>query len=243
MNIALVGAGRTGGEVLKLAHGKKEIQVTVYDIDNPPEASKLAGHDIAICFLPGDPFVAAIPELLAAKIPVVTGSTGFAWPGGRQAFSEKLGEQGLIWVHANNFSLGMNIMHELIRILSMADSLYDEWSYAIHEVHHTRKKDAPSGTALAWKEWLAKPVEVTSERTGDVVGEHSLTLSTPFEEITVEHSARNRSIFASGALWTARQVLADRHEMAPGLYDIQQIALDKLWKRTGPAAGQSNFSS
>ena len=234
--IALVGAGKTGGEILHLTRNKPGIRVTIFDIDNPPTASKLKGHDIAICFLPGGPFLEAIPELLEAGIPVVTGSTGFSWPDGQQAFSDRLREKGLMWVHANNFSLGMNIMHEMIRILGEAVSLYDDWSYSLHEVHHTGKKDAPSGTALAWKQWLGRPVAITSERTGDVVGEHALTLSTPFENITVSHSARDRRIFASGALWTAKQILAEYDNMTPGLYDIQQIALEKLWKNANNKA-------
>jgi len=237
MKIALLGAGKTGSEVLRLTRNLSDVSVTAFDIENPPKASKLDGYDAAISFLPGEPFLETIPELLETDLPVITGSTGFTWPGGRETFSEKLRQRGLIWVHANNFSIGMNIMHEIIRLIGRADSLYDEWSYSIHEVHHTKKKDAPSGTALAWKQWLDKPVEITSERTGDVIGEHSLTLSTPFENITVTHSARDRQIFASGALWTARQVLADRNEMEPGLYDVQQIALSKLWN-SGPVTSE-----
>ncbi len=236
MKIALLGTGKTGGEVLQLAGEDSGVSITPFDIYNPPDRSGLTGHDIAISFLPGEPFLEYIPELLAVDMPVVAGSTGFEWPGGREAFSRKLKELGRVWVHANNFSLGMNIMHEMINILGKAGTLYNDLSFSIHEVHHTHKKDAPSGTALVWKEWLDQPATITSERTGDVIGEHTLTLNTPFENITVTHSARDRKIFASGALWTARQVSNELDTMEPGLYDIQQIALKKLWgSRPNPA--------
>ncbi|MEX2657091.1 MAG: dihydrodipicolinate reductase C-terminal domain-containing protein [Balneolales bacterium] len=240
MNIALLGKGKTGGEVLRLARNRSDVSVTVFDREHPPERSRLAGHDVIISFLPGEPFQAAIPELLASRIPVVTGSTGFEWPGGREAFSRQLKDAGLTWVHANNFSLGMNLVHEMIKILGMAGELYDDFEFSLHEVHHKKKKDAPSGTALTWKEWLDQPVEITSERTGDVIGDHALTLVTPFEHIRVSHSARDRQIFASGALWTAKQVLAGIGDMEPGLYDIQQIALHKLWKEARASAPRIN---
>ncbi|MDI6402232.1 dihydrodipicolinate reductase C-terminal domain-containing protein [Balneolaceae bacterium ANBcel3] len=233
IKIALVGSGKTGGEVLRVAEGQPDVSVTAFDIDNKPTVEKLAGHDAVICFLPGEPFLATIDILLESGLPVITGATGFEWPGGKQAFSDTLSGRGLVWVHGHNFSLGMNLMREIIRILGRAETLYDDLSFNMHEIHHTKKKDAPSGTALVWKDWLEKPVEITSERTGDVVGEHALTLTTPYEEITVSHSARNRQIFASGALWTARQVINDLDSMKPGLYDVQQIALGKLWNTPG----------
>lgn len=240
MKIALLGKGKTGGEVLRLTKDQPEVSVTVFDRQNPPEQTRLAGHDVIISFFPGEPFLAAIPELLSAEIPVITGSTGFEWPGGKRAFSQTLKEHGLIWVHANNFSLGMNLVHEMIRVLGRADTLYEDVAFSLHEIHHTKKKDIPSGTAKVWKEWLNQPVEITSERTGDVIGEHELTLKTPFEHIKIAHSARNRQIFASGALWTARQVLAERDTMEPGLYDIQQIALNKLWDQEGTPGRRTN---
>ncbi len=228
MKIALLGKGKTGGELLRLIRNSPGLSVTVFDRENPPERTRLSGHDVIISFLPGDAFLEAIPELKVSGIPVVTGSTGFDWPGGRETFSTQLKDSNLIWVHADNFSLGMNLIHEMIKVLGLAGTLYDDFSFSLHEVHHTGKKDAPSGTALAWKEWLNMPVDITSERTGDVVGEHTLTFNTSFEQITLSHSARDRQIFASGALWTARHVLDSGSDMGPGLHDLRRIALYKL---------------
>jgi len=231
MKIALLGNGKTGSHVLSLAQNEPATSATVFNRGNPPERNALAGHDIAISFFPGDAFLRYIPELIASRVPVVTGSTGFEWPEGRDAFSDRLRQEGLVWVHANNFSLGMNLMREMIRILSKSGELYEDCRFSLHEVHHTRKKDAPSGTALSWKQWLGHPVDITSERTGDVIGEHALTLDTPFERIAISHSALDRRIFASGALWTARQVLHGAID-DPGLHDMQQLALQRIRNST-----------
>lgn len=232
MKIALLGNGKTGNHVLSLAQNEPATSVTVFNRGNPPERNALAGHDVIISFFPGDAFLSYIPELIASRVPVVTGSTGFDWPEGRDAFSERLRQEGLVWVHASNFSLGMNLMHEMICILKMTGELYHDYRFSLHETHHTGKKDAPSGTALSWKQWLDHPVDITSERTGDVIGEHALALETPFERITVSHSALDRRIFASGALWTARQVLQAGAVEQPGLHDMQQLALQRIRNST-----------
>ena len=216
-----------------LASSTPGMSVSIFNTSRPPERQALSGHDVIISFLPGPAFLSCIPELIASRIPVVTGSTGFKWPEGREAFSSSLSENGLQWLHASNFSLGMSLVHEMIQILGMAGTLYDEHSFAIHEVHHKNKKDAPSGTALSWQRWLGAPAEVTSERTGDVVGEHSLTLNTPFEQIRIHHSARDRKLFASGALWAARQVLHADLLPGPGLHDFQQLVLAGLRAQNG----------
>lgn len=228
MNIALLGNGKTGQHVHLLAGSTPGMSVSIFNTSRPPERQALSGHDIIISFLPGPAFLSCISELTASRIPVVTGSTGFDWPGGHEAFSSSLSQNGLYWLHASNFSLGMSLIHEMIQVLGMAATLYDEHSFTVHEVHHKNKKDAPSGTALSWQRWLGAPAKVTSERTGDVVGEHSLTLNTPFERIRIHHSACDRKLFASGALWAARQVLHGGLLPGPGLHDFQHLVLRGL---------------
>jgi 4-hydroxy-tetrahydrodipicolinate reductase len=232
MNIALLGNGKTGSHVRTLAADMPGVRVTVFDRSHPPLRQSLAGHDAVISFLPGPAFLSFLPELMACRLPVVSGSTGFDWPGGREEFSRKISETGLHWVHASNFSIGMSLIHEMIQTLSLAGTLYDEYAFSIHEVHHKNKKDAPSGTALAWRDWLGAEAETTSERTGDVIGEHELTLTTPYEQIRLRHVAGDRKLFASGALWTVRQVLHGDLLPGPGLYDLQQLVFRHL-KRYG----------
>ncbi len=156
-------------------------------------------------------------------MPVVTGTTGIEWP---EDLHQSLAQAGVSWVHGKNFALGMNIMKSLIEILSQAENLYSNTDYHIHEVHHTAKVDAPSGTALAMQNWLNKPAEITYQRTDDVVGDHEIHLQTPFEEISLKHRALDRSIFAHGALWAARYIL--NNDIQPGLIAFEQISTQRL---------------
>jgi 4-hydroxy-tetrahydrodipicolinate reductase len=212
MRVALLGSGKTGSKVSELA------TVTVFDSKNLPSYEKLVSHDVIISFLPGEAFASLIPVLLETKKPVVTGSTGFSWP---QNFDKTLQEKGLSWIYATNFSLGVVVLKQMIEKLHGLQHLFSEKKLSIHEVHHTKKLDAPSGTALSMKEWLKSPCEVTSERTGDVVGLHTLTLETPGELIRIEHEAKDRRLFAEGALWAARYITT--HKMNPGLHAFQQV--------------------
>jgi 4-hydroxy-tetrahydrodipicolinate reductase len=214
MKIALLGKGKTGSKVLELARS----EVEVFDSKNIPTYEKLIKHDVIISFLPGEAFHGLIPMLLETKKPVVTGSTGFSWP---SDFDKTLREKGLTWIHATNFSLGVVVLKQLIERLHQVDHLFADRKLLIHEVHHTRKLDAPSGTALSMKEWLQEPCEITSERTGDVVGLHTLTLETPGEIIRLEHEAKDRRLFAEGSLWAANYIL--NQKMGPGLFAFQKV--------------------
>jgi 4-hydroxy-tetrahydrodipicolinate reductase len=161
--------------------------------------------------------------LLETKKPVVTGSTGFKWP---NDFEQTLQGKNVAWIHATNFSLGVVVLKQLIEKLHQIDRLFKEKTFSIHEVHHTRKLDAPSGTALSMKEWLQNPCEITSERTGDVVGLHTLTLETPGEIVRIEHEAKNRTLFAEGALWAAKYI--HHHHLKPGLHAFQKVVESHL---------------
>lgn len=218
MKIALLGKGKTGAKVLEVAQ-----DVEVYDRSNPATYEKLMKADVVISFLPGEAFLNLIPLLLETKKPVVTGSTGFEWP---TNFHQTLQEKKLTWIHATNFSLGVVVVKQMIQKLHQMTHLFSEKKLSIHEVHHTKKLDAPSGTALSMKDWLQEEVEVTSERTGDVVGIHTLTLETPSEVISLTHDAKNRTLFAEGAVWAARHLVNTKNE--PGLLPFQQVVERQL---------------
>lgn len=220
MKIALLGKGKTGGKVLELIIGSN-IPHTVFDSQNRPTKESLQGHDVIISFLSGDVFSKYFTLLLESKIPVVTGSTGMEWP---ENFDKSLIEAHTQWIYATNFSLGMNIVHQMILILKNADKILNDFKFSMNEVHHTKKLDAPSGTALSWKNWLAQEVSITSERIGDVVGIHELKLTTPTEEITLKHEALDRKIFAEGALYAASII----NTLPPGLHLFQNVVQKKL---------------
>ena len=213
MKIALLGKGKTGSKVAELSSS-----VTIFDRTNEPTYDKLINYDVIISFLPGEAFESLSPVLLETKKPVVTGSTGFKWP---QNFDKTLQEKNVSWIYATNFSLGVVVIKQMIERLNQVSGIFKEKTQSIHEVHHTKKLDAPSGTALSMKEWLQGDCDVTSERTGDVVGLHTLTLETPGEIIRLEHEAKNRSLFAEGALWAANYIV--KNKMEPGLHAFQKV--------------------
>jgi 4-hydroxy-tetrahydrodipicolinate reductase len=218
MKIALLGKGKTGSKVLELRN-----DLTVFDRSNPPTFEKLKDFDVILSFLPGEAFVELLPMLVETAKPVVTGSTGFKWPADLE---RTLRIKGLTWIHATNFSLGMTIVKQLIERLNQVSHLLSSKRLSIHEVHHTKKLDAPSGTALSMKEWLQGDCDITSERTGDVVGLHTLTLETPSEIIRIEHEAKNRTLFAEGALWACDFVYKEKYE--PGLHAFQKVVEEHL---------------
>tara|TARA_R110000868_G_scaffold154736_1_gene380896 strand:- start:9156 stop:9818 length:663 start_codon:yes stop_codon:yes gene_type:complete len=219
MKIALLGKGKTGGKVLE-----QFPNATVFDSKNAPSFEKLNGHDVIISFLPGEAFLSYVPLLIESKIPVVTGSTGFTWP---VNLNQTLEKNELCWIHATNFSLGMNLVRQMIGVLSKAEALFSDAQFNIHEIHHTKKLDAPSGTALSWKEWAKTNCEITSERTGDVIGTHEITLETETESIFLRHTAKDRGIFAAGALWAA-DFLVNSNKTRPGLHAFADIILKEL---------------
>lgn len=220
MKIALLGTGRTGGRVVDILG---EENVVGFNENNPPTLEKLRACDAAISFLPGPGLMEHLDMLIESKLPLATGSTGFVWPDGVDA---RLKENGVAWVTASNFSLGMNLIYGMIKVLSKTPELFDEYEFKLHEIHHIHKKDQPSGTALAWEKWLGQKADITSERIGDNPGEHKLTLVTPYEDITLEHKSKDRRIFAQGAIWTAKKLLEGNIE--PGLHNLQSIMEKEL---------------
>ena len=220
MKVALLGTGKTGGKVLEvMADG----DITGFDESNPPTLEALREHDVAISFLPGPALLKYIDVLVESGLPLASGSTGFEWPVDIDA---RLKENGVAWVTASNFSLGMNLVHGMLKVLAKAPQLFDDFEFKLHEIHHTQKKDQPSGTSLSWQDWVGQRVDITSAREGDNPGDHKLTLTTPYEDIIVQHQAKDRRIFAQGAVWTARK-LADG-SIEPGLHDLQAIMKQEL---------------
>ena len=216
MKIALIGKGKTGGEILNLHPGD---QIQVFDSQNPVSVDKLATCDVAIAFVPGHVLESVIPVLIEANIPLVSGATGFTWPSHIQT---ELQKRKLSWISGSNFSLGMRIVHQMIKKLNLAKKLFDDYNFSIHEIHHTKKLDAPSGTAISWNEWVDSAAsDITHERIGDVVGDHEMTLNTAYEKISLRHQALDRKIFAKGALWAANYLLKERPE--PGLHLFEEI--------------------
>ena len=116
----------------------------------------------------------------------------------------------------------MSLAKAALEVLGPASQ--SEYQARIEEVHHTDKKDAPSGTALKWRHWsgLAE-AEIRSERVGDAVGEHRLILEGATERLALTHQALDRAVFTDGALWAAKKLCQER-SLGYGLHRFEDIA-------------------
>jgi 4-hydroxy-tetrahydrodipicolinate reductase len=169
---------------------------------------------------------AATGEVLAAvrkhRLPLVCGVSGLdvtQMENLRQAAAD------IPIVFDRNMSQGISVLGDLVR--RAAKSLGPEFLAEIHEVHHVHKIDAPSGTALQLGDAIAKArsmepadaVRYTVERRGEVPGDHSVTLSSPSEALTLRHSVTDRTVFAVGAVRAARWVI----QQPAGLYRMADV--------------------
>lgn len=216
MKISVIGTGKTGSKVVEMLG---ENLAHAFDESNPPTLEKLRKSDAVIIFIPGDAVSEVFDVVLESGIPAAWGSTGFDWP---DDLDQQVKKANTKWVLATNFSLGMNIIRNAIKTISAGSDILKDPVFKIHEVHHVHKKDAPSGTALSWKEWLAKDAEISSAREGDVNGIHELSVRTETEEITLRHDALNRGLFAEGAIWAVEQLINEQ-KLTNGVVTFGQL--------------------
>jgi 4-hydroxy-tetrahydrodipicolinate reductase len=219
VRVALIGArGRMGQTIVDLAKNDPKIDIVAQsDLGDAIDAA-MKDCDVAIDFSNAS----AIEEVCAAarknNRPLVIGTTGHS-PEQRRLIGKAA--KSLPIVFASNFSVGVNALFALTR--RAAEILGSEFKPRIVETHHTRKKDAPSGTAKTLgeilKDELKIDIPIESIREGDVVGEHTVTFVSPSERLELTHSAGSREIFGSGALRAAQWVVGK----APGLYSMQDV--------------------
>lgn len=212
---AVIGTGKTGGTVADHLGD----QAVRFDEFNRPVPDALKETDIAIIFVPGNAAKEVVRVVLEAGIPAVWGTTGYEWPA---ELPEKVKQANAKWIIGSNFSLGMNLIRKAISIFGKGSGLLREPQFHIHEVHHVQKQDAPSGTAISWREWLGKDAVISSDRQGDVKGIHNLHIKTAGESIYLKHEAHNRLVFAEGAIWTADYLLTNS-DITPGIYKFSDI--------------------
>jgi len=203
--VLIVGHGRMGRLVEQFA-GEHRCEVAGI-IKRGDAITSATRADVAIDFSTG---AAAASNLVAfgnAGISVVIGTTGWIVP---EAELRRLSETFRIGVLASaNFSIGLHVFKQ--SVANAASQFADQPGYRawIHEVHHVHKKDAPSGTALLLKDTMvragySREIDVTSERTGEVPGTHTVGFDGPADNVTFTHVVRDRAVFARGALDVAR---------------------------------------
>ena len=227
IRIALNGAGRMAEAVCRAAAGRAGLEVT--SVISPTKPG-WEGHpeylnnldrldplpDVLIDFSLPDGTEQAADWCRASGVALLSGVTGLH-DAARNALQQAAGSVAVLW--SPNLSVGVNLLASLCA--SVARHMPDDRPVFVHDVHHQWKVDAPSGTALMLGAAVneARPagapvVEYSSERTGEVIGSHSVTFELPGEKLVLSHEAGNRDIFAHGALTAATWL----HEQPPGYY-------------------------
>ena len=213
LRLAIVGDGQMGRAVRDLA-GAAGFDVVAFlgeqDVSSTgPTSAQLAGAQVAIEFTVPLAAAANVLACVKAGVPVVCGTTGWDADRARVEASVRAAGGAMFW--SPNFSVGVHLFVRMVERaaaeLAVVPGLFD---MRIVETHHAAKRDAPSGTARLLadkaKHALAGDVPITSVRTGDVPGTHEVVLDAPFEQIRLTHEARDRRVFAAGALTAARWV-------------------------------------
>jgi 4-hydroxy-tetrahydrodipicolinate reductase len=211
LRIAIIGNGLMGRSVHTLAE-ERGIPVEamlgreVMQGDPGRVNEVLRNSDVALEFTKPSSAFHNIVLCLDAGCPVVVGTTG--WHDQLQTVESAVDARdgALLW--AQNFSLGMALLTQLVKRAGHLAASLDQFDVQLLETHHSGKRDAPSGTAISLERVMARelgrPIPITSVRQGHVPGTHQVTLDSPFERITLSHEARDRRVFADGALVAAR---------------------------------------
>jgi 4-hydroxy-tetrahydrodipicolinate reductase len=220
MNIALIGYGRMGHEIEASAVKRGHTIKLIIDVDNRSDLNteNLKGIDVVIEFSYPDAARENIVRCLENKVPVVSGTTGWL-----EAFDEVAAickKNNSSFLHSSNFSIGVNILFRLNEELARHMKRYDNYHVAIEEIHHTKKLDAPSGTAITISEGICKNhtgykswcfgnnrkencIPINSVREGTVPGTHTVTWDSSIDTLSLKHLAKNRSGLALGAVVAA----------------------------------------
>lgn len=215
MKIALLGYGKMGKEIEKIALLRGHSIVIKADIDSSYDIKEA---DVAIDFSVPAAAFKNISNCLKNKIPVVSGTTG--WLEDFKKAVALCNEKNGAFIYASNFSLGVNIFFELNKYLAKMMKQLEQYKVSIEEIHHTQKLDAPSGTAISlakgiidisdygnWKLTEDNPgvtdVPITAKREENVQGTHKVTYESEVDTIEIKHTAHSRQGFALGAVIAA----------------------------------------
>jgi 4-hydroxy-tetrahydrodipicolinate reductase len=217
LRLAIVGDGKMGRAINDLARERGLVVTAMLGAADNPDGTaisraRLGDADVVIEFTEPAAAPANIEAAVRAGYPVVTGTTGWSSQLERVARAVEASNSAL--VHAPNFSIGVNLFLAIAAASGRIMHRAPDFDPHIVETHHSAKKDAPSGTALALERsaapGLARGIPITSVRTGHVPGTHELSFDGSFEQIRLTHIARDRRVFADGALRAAAWVRGRR---------------------------------
>lgn len=243
MNIALIGHGKMGKEVESLAAERGMKVLRIFTSGNNPSGTgltkeSLKGVDVCIDFSTPSAVPENIEAVVCAGKNLVVGTTG--WHQQMDHVRALVKKHNVGFLHASNFSLGVNLMFQMVLDVAHLIDRHPEYDVAIHEVHHQGKADSPSGTALSLGSIILQGMKrkksilhetprtritpeqlhVTSSRVGHVVGKHTVLFDSEFDAIELVHTAKNRRGFALGALVAAGWLKGKK-----GFYTMKDVIL------------------
>jgi 4-hydroxy-tetrahydrodipicolinate reductase len=234
MKIALIGTGKMGQAIEQLAIGRGHEIVLKLNHENIDSFNneEFKSADVAIEFTRPDAAIGNLKRCLAANIPVVCGTTG--WYNELNQITDLFNNENGSLVYASNFSVGVNMMFELNRILAKWMQSHQEYNVSLSEIHHIHKLDKPSGTAVTlasgiiennnhYTNWALdhkneNAIYIDAQREPDVIGTHDVKWESPIDIIQLHHHAKSRDGFALGALHAAEWIVGKK-----GVYTMKDI--------------------
>lgn len=234
--VALIGYGAMGREIELLAPSQNCKIVCQFDLDNPITGTSNADFDVAIDFSWPDAVMNNVEILAQLGKPLVIGTTG--WYSSLSEVRTIVENSGIGCIWGSNFSVGVQTFLRIVRAAAIMANENPDYDVMVHEWHHSRKKDSPSGTAISIAKTIIEEMQrknhiavetqhdkidpsalhVSSARGGDVVGRHMVTLDSLFDTIDIVHNAKSRSGFAQGALIAAKWIVNRK-----GCYDFTEV--------------------
>jgi 4-hydroxy-tetrahydrodipicolinate reductase len=220
MRIMLIGYGKMGKTIERIAISRGHTVPVIIDVNNGAELRKITSKevDVAIEFTQPESAFENIKQCIENGIPVASGTTG--WLERKPEIETLCKTKGGTFFYASNYSVGVNLFFHLNKYLAKIMNAHPEYSISTTEIHHTAKKDAPSGTGITIaegilenisrkKKWVnsespnADELSIVSKRIDPYPGEHTITYSSPIDNIEITHTAHSREGFATGAVMAA----------------------------------------
>jgi len=222
MKIALIGYGKMGKIIERLAISRGHEIVSIYNSQKPFKGNEECTADVAIEFTRPDTVVEHIKTAIGQKLPIVVGTT--AWSKSQEEIFDLVSQNQGSLLYASNFSVGVNIFQQLTEKLAQLIESQAQYTVRIEETHHLQKLDAPSGTAVTlaegiiannsnYNEWqlgnevLSNQISIVAHREPDVPGTHEVFATSTIDTITLSHEAHSREGFALGAILAAEFLL------------------------------------
>lgn len=244
MRLALIGTGAMGRMVeARSAHAAGGGHEVVLRLRRGDAGESLARRiadsaaDVVIDFSSAEAVLANVSAATAARRPIVVGTTG--WQDRLEPARQIVQDGGGAMVYGANFSVGVNVYYRLARAAAEMLARAGGYEPFVEEQHHSRKKDAPSGTAVKLRQIVAdasglrpEQVSVASTRAGQITGTHRVGFDGAVDQIVLTHAAKSREGFADGAIVAARWILS----RPAGVYEFDQVIDDLMAGAAAPAS-------